>query len=226
MRRHIRAILIGALVTALLAGSAGSVLARDIPPQGQPGGPQVDRQSQELTITAIPSIDYDTEKLTATGGGTVTVHFVNNDTFKGGGILHNVAFYTDSSASTPLASGSVGAECTAPCSNDVTFALPAAGTYYFQCDVDAHAVTMSGEFNVLAGGDTPTPTAPPVGPTATSSGEVGAGTATPAGTVVAGVPSTGTGPGDSDSAPWWPLLLVVPLLAGGFAVFAVRHARR
>jgi hypothetical protein len=62
--------------------------------------------------------------------------------------------------------------------------------------------------------------------TPTPGGAVGAGTVTPAGTVVSGVPSTGTGPGDGGSSAWWPLLLVVPVVAAGFGVFAMRHARR
>jgi plastocyanin len=171
--------------------------------------------AQELTIRAVPTLRFDTDTLAVTGIDSVTVHFANDDT----GVLHNFAAYTDSSAAEPLASGSIGPVCTAPCSSDVQFALPAPGDYFFRCDV--HPTIMTGTFWVLAPPPTTTPPSggqTPVGSTPTDTGIV-AGPATPTG---AALPITGQGPVDHSSQTW----LVAAALAAAGALLCGLGLRR
>jgi plastocyanin/heme-degrading monooxygenase HmoA len=78
----------------------------------------------------------------------VTFTFANR-----GRSLHNLAFYTDSSASTPLAEGAVGAIIPGGQTAKVTFTTPGPGTYFFHCDL--HPDTMKGEFIVREGAPPP-----------------------------------------------------------------------
>lgn len=77
--------------------------------------------------------------LAAAAGKPFTLRFDNDDA----SVPHNVAIYTDSSASTLLFRGSI---VTGP--NSVDYHVPAlkAGTYYFRCDV--HPAAMRGTFIV------------------------------------------------------------------------------
>jgi plastocyanin len=70
----------------------------------------------------------------------VTVTLDNQDA----GVLHNVAFYTDRSASSAI---HVGELITGVATEDVVFTAPSTpGSYFFRCDV--HPDTMTGAFNV------------------------------------------------------------------------------
>jgi plastocyanin len=84
------------------------------------GGPVVEVTAQ--------SIQFDTSSLTAPAAQSFTLVFHNNDP----GVPHNVAIYTDSSASTPLFVGKVfnGAAT-------MEYQVPVlpAGSYFFRCDV-------------------------------------------------------------------------------------------
>jgi len=94
-----------------------------------------------IDIKAVPAIRFDQSELTAQAGGTVTVRFDNED----GGVPHNWALYIDDSASEAIAGANEGI-CTGPCSDDITFELPAPGEYFFRCDV--HPTQMTGTFIV------------------------------------------------------------------------------
>ncbi len=93
----------------------------------------------QVTLTA-KNIAFDKSTITAPAGSTVTVTFVNSDA----GVPHNVAFYTDSSAGTPIYVGQI---VTGPATPTYTFTAPSTpGTYFFRCDV--HPETMTGSFVV------------------------------------------------------------------------------
>jgi plastocyanin len=93
----------------------------------------------DVTIVA-QNITFDQSTLTANAGQEFNVTLDNQDA----GVIHNIAFYTDASASTPI---QVGNLLTGPDSEVVSFTAPSApGTYYFRCDV--HPDTMNGAFVV------------------------------------------------------------------------------
>ena len=100
---------------------------------GVPGGP--------VSVRLVAqNLQFNPRTINASPGATVTVTLDNQDA----GVLHNVAFYTNRSATTPIKVGGilpgVGSEV-------VEFPAPsAAGTYFFRCDV--HPDTMTGTFNV------------------------------------------------------------------------------
>ncbi len=90
---------------------------------------------------------FDQSTLTVSAGANVTLNFNNKD----GGIPHNFALYTDSSASTPIF---VGQTITGPATITYTFAAPAnPGIYFFRCDI--HPAQMTGSFVVTAAGTNP-----------------------------------------------------------------------
>ena len=95
---------------------------------------------QEVTIKAIVGIRFDTDEIKVKPG-PVIVHFINEDT----GVPHNVAFYTDKSASEAIFGANENI-CTGPCQVDITFEAPDPGTYFFRCDV--HPQIMTGDFIV------------------------------------------------------------------------------
>jgi glucose/arabinose dehydrogenase/plastocyanin len=93
----------------------------------------------QVAITA-KNLAFDRTTITVPRGSSVTVTFNNQDA----GVPHNVAFYTDSSASTAIYKGQV---VTGPTTTTYTFTAPSApGTYFFRCDV--HPETMTGSFIV------------------------------------------------------------------------------
>jgi plastocyanin len=76
----------------------------------------------------------------ASVGVPVTVNFDNQDA----GVLHNIAFYTNRQATTPIKVGEIFPGVAA---RETTFTAPTApGAYFFRCDV--HPDTMTGTFNV------------------------------------------------------------------------------
>jgi len=94
-----------------------------------------------VAVTLVAqNILYDLKTITANAGEEVTITLDNRDA----GVLHNVAVYTDRSASQQIVAGAI---ITGPATEDVTFTAPASpGTYYFRCDV--HPDTMNGAFVV------------------------------------------------------------------------------
>jgi plastocyanin len=184
---------------------ASVALAAALPPGAPARQPRP--QAQELSISA-DNLAFSTSTLTATESASVMVHFTNNEA----SVPHSFAVYPVSSSSSPLAPGSAGSPCTGPCSYDVSFTAPAAGTYFFRCDV--HPTQMTGQFVVEAAAQQPAATATQAGaPEPTDAAPTLASGATQAATVVSGVPAAGSGPPDGGDLDWWPVFLALPAAA-------------
>ncbi len=108
-----------ALVAVAAIGAACSSAGASTPPV--PSGPVADGP----TIVA-KDLKFQSSSLEVKAGSNVTIHFDNEDSAP-----HNLAIYTDSSASKPL---SVGQIITSAKADQIIPAL-AAGTYFFRCDV-------------------------------------------------------------------------------------------
>lgn len=100
---------------------------------GATGGP--------VAVTLVAqNLSFDLSSISASAGVEVTVTLDNRDA----GVLHNVAFYTNPSASSAI---HVGELLTGPATEDVVFTAPSTpGNYFFRCDV--HPDTMTGAFIV------------------------------------------------------------------------------
>jgi plastocyanin len=96
---------------------------------------------QNATVDlAAENLAFDTSTITVPAGAEVTVNFDNMDD----GIPHNVAVYTDSSATEEIF---VGETITGPAETTYTFTAPEEpGTYFFRCDI--HPQQMTGDFIV------------------------------------------------------------------------------
>lgn len=91
-----------------------------------------------LTVKAEKLL-FSPRTLSAAAGQPVQVTLENLDA----GVLHNIAFYTNQSATTVIYKSPLEAGVR----TDVyTFTAPAAGSYFFRCDV--HPDTMTGSFTV------------------------------------------------------------------------------
>jgi hypothetical protein len=123
---------------ALLYGGAqlvkdGGAAAEEAVEEGAAGGP--------TTIMLVAqNLKWDKSSVSAGADAPVTVIMDNRDP----GVLHNVAFYTNRSATQKI----FGSELVAgPAQQTSNFtAPPSPGSYFFRCDV--HPDTMSGSFNV------------------------------------------------------------------------------
>ena len=100
---------------------------------GATGGP--------VAVTLVAqNILFDLSAITASPGVEVTITLDNRDA----GVLHNVAVYTNPSASSSIF---VGELTTGPTTLDNAFTSPSTpGNYFFRCDV--HPDTMTGSFVV------------------------------------------------------------------------------
>lgn len=96
---------------------------------------------QTVNVVA-QNVAFDVRDIRVTTGGQVRVRLDNRDA----GVQHNIAFYMSSTNLTPVAPGSVGTIFAGPGLDDTVFTIPAAGTYFFRCDV--HPTTMTGNFIV------------------------------------------------------------------------------
>jgi hypothetical protein len=105
-----------------------------------------------LQIRAHPALSFDRKCLAAPASEAFTITFANQEA----GVLHNVAIYTNSSASTALFRGEF---VQGPKTVVYRVSALAPGTYFFRCDV--HPTKMTGTFVVAA---TATPTAPASSP--------------------------------------------------------------
>ena len=103
------------------------------PPAPTPGG-------RGVTVgIAAEDVAFNTSTVTVPAGAEVTMVFENRDV----GIPHNVAVYTDSSATRAIFVGEI---ITGPAEVTSTFTAPKEpGTYFFRCDVHP---SMNGEFVV------------------------------------------------------------------------------
>lgn len=107
----------GLIVLAAVSAACSTAAAQPIP-----SGP-IDQNGP--TIVA-KDMKFSQASVEVKAGTNVTVHFDNQDNAP-----HNLAIYTDSSASTPV---SVGGVVTAAKADQVLPALKP-GTYFFRCDV-------------------------------------------------------------------------------------------
>jgi len=96
----------------------------------------------ELTIIA-KNIKWNTDTLTAPAGSTVKLNIDNQDN----AIPHNFSLYASEQAALsgekPLTTTKIQS---GPLQESVVFNAPAAGTYFFRCDV--HPTAMTGTFVV------------------------------------------------------------------------------
>jgi plastocyanin len=117
-----RLLLTLALATVALAAAACSTTNAD---NGASQGPAAPADPNAPTIVA-KDMQFVTKDVQVPAGKAFQLTFTNND-----GAPHNVAIYTDSSASTNLFRGEIFAGGTK------TAEVPAlaAGTYFFRCDV-------------------------------------------------------------------------------------------
>jgi plastocyanin len=91
---------------------------------GGGGGPT------SVTIVA-KNLQFSPRSITASAGQPLTVTLDNQDA----GVLHNIAFFTNRSASVPLTSDSKVEIFAGVAQKTFTFTPPRAGTFYFHCDV-------------------------------------------------------------------------------------------
>ncbi|MGH2660579.1 MAG: cupredoxin domain-containing protein [Actinomycetota bacterium] len=113
--------------------------------QPSPGGECTTAQDGVVNVVA-QGIAFDTGCIEVPAGRPFTIAFDNQDA----DIQHNVALYTDSSATTSLAPP--GELITGPSTVDYRIPSQEPGTYFFRCDV--HPTQMVGEFRVSGGGGT------------------------------------------------------------------------
>ncbi len=116
-------------------GIGGGASAAPPPPSGSAG--QCAPHGTTLTVSA-QNISFDTNCLAAPANTAFTIDFTNKE-----GVPHNVAIYTNSSASDVLFRGD---NQSSPGSITYNVDPLPAGTYFFRCDV--HPTQMTGVFIV------------------------------------------------------------------------------
>jgi plastocyanin len=114
--------------------------ARPAAEAGPPGLIE-DFEGQTVEVAAF-NIAFDTDTITIDADGQVRIRFDNQDE----GVPHNIAVYNSSTDTTPVSAGSVGLVFEGPEIDDTVFDIPAAGEYFFRCDI--HPVQMTGTFIV------------------------------------------------------------------------------
>lgn len=111
----LRTALVGGLVAVVLAACSGGGSAASVTPP-----PEAD------LVVESADMAFDTDTITLTAGEPTTLFYRNLD-----GAPHNIAIYTDDSASEELFVGETITD------DAVTYEIPALepGTYFFRCDV-------------------------------------------------------------------------------------------
>ena len=94
---------------------------------------------ENVLVIAAKNLLFDKRTLNAPANTPITIRFDNQDA----GTLHNVAVYRDRTARTTTYKGDL---VTGPVVVEYKFTTPAAGSYFFRCDV--HPDTMTGTFVV------------------------------------------------------------------------------
>jgi len=127
-----------------ITGSSTSVCGQNPPAPVAVGSPTTipdpfDGQTVDVSAAALK---FNVPTITVKTGGNVRIRFKNNDAATN----HNISFYKSSTDKTAVAGGAVSLQFPGVNENDFSFAVPTAGTYYFQCDV--HPTTMNGTFTV------------------------------------------------------------------------------
>ena len=109
-------------LAALLAACSGATAANSTPAPVASGGP-----SSGSVVVVAKDLSFTTPEVTVPAGKPFELTFDNQD-----GAPHNVAIFTDSSATTKVSAGEI---FSGP--GQKTQAVPAltAGTYFFRCDV-------------------------------------------------------------------------------------------
>jgi plastocyanin len=109
-------------------------------PTSETSGPPTPSAPGEVVIQLrAQNLLFDTRSLTARPNAPVVIQFNNADA----GVLHNFALYNNNTASQKIFGGEL---VTGPIVTNYRFTSPAAGTYFFRCDV--HPDTMTGSFAV------------------------------------------------------------------------------
>jgi plastocyanin len=132
-------LMLGAFVVSFLVLLGGAMLV-DEEGTAAGGGDEVPEGGPAVVTIVAQNLRWDRDTITANAGLDVTVTMDNRDA----GVLHNIAFYTNRSASQKI----FGSEIVAgPAMQTSTFPAPASpGNYFFRCDV--HPDTMTGTFVV------------------------------------------------------------------------------
>jgi len=113
--------------------------ARPAVPAGPPATIEpFDGQTVEV---AAFNIAFDQDTITVDADGQVRIRFDNQDE-----VQHNVAVYNSATDMTEVSAGSIGLIFEGPGVDDTVFEIPAAGEYFFRCDV--HPAQMTGTFVV------------------------------------------------------------------------------
>jgi plastocyanin len=99
-----------------------------------------DFTGQSVEVSA-QNIAFNVREIRVNSGGQLRVRFNNQEA-----VPHNIAFYRSATEITPVSPGSVGITFTGPAVDDTVFDVPAAGSYFFRCDV--HPTIMTGTFIV------------------------------------------------------------------------------
>ena len=112
-------------------------------PQAPAGDPELIEPFDGQTVEVVArNVTFDTRQITVDSGGRLRVRLDNQDV----GVGHNIAFYTSATNLTPVSAGAVGLTFPGIAVDDTAFDIPAAGNYFFRCDV--HPTTMTGTFTV------------------------------------------------------------------------------
>ena len=123
----------------VLWGAAQLVKVEEVEQANGAGGGGATGGPVQVTLIA-ENLLFDPTTITASPGVEVTITLDNRDA----GVLHNVAFYTNRGAASPIYIGDL---TTGPSIDDFVFTSPSTpGSYFFRCDV--HPDPMTGTFNV------------------------------------------------------------------------------
>jgi plastocyanin len=117
-------------MTGTLIVTSGGGAAGGGPPSGGSPGVQATAKNIAFQPTA----------LSAPGGGTVVIHFVNQDPQ----ITHSIVVFDGPDATSPALF--TGKPLTGPGSTDYSFQAPPPGTYFFHCQF--HPTTMRGTLKI------------------------------------------------------------------------------
>ncbi len=140
------AVLGSLLVFGLMVGAGLNLFAHDSNAAGGEVVPGPGTTPAGNVITATDN-KFDKTSLEAPPATDVTFEFKN-----AGKVKHNIHFL-DKAGGATLAPGAEGKIIDGGQSEPISFKTPAAGTYYFQCDL--HPDQMSGTFNVKEGAPVP-----------------------------------------------------------------------
>lgn len=148
MRRTPNNLVFGALLFAVSFGLFAGLLYGGVQLVKAPASAETDagdnagsQAGGPVSVTIVArDLKFDKRSITASADASVTVTLDNQDA----GVLHNIAFYTNSRATDKIAGGDT---ITGPSKIDVTFTAPSRpANYYFRCDV--HPDSMNGAFSV------------------------------------------------------------------------------